>query len=81
MRRRTPPGEILDAEFLGPLGLTAAHVSERTGVDVAGIVAGRVRVNEDVAWVLGSEFRTTAEFWMNVQRAVDFPGHPTPRRR
>jgi addiction module HigA family antidote len=75
-RRREPttPGEILREEFLVPLGLTQKQLADHLGCDVKvvnRIVNGRVSVTADMALRLGSAFRTTPEFWLNAQKAVD----------
>jgi addiction module HigA family antidote len=75
-RRREPttPGEILREEFLVPLGLTQKQLADHLGCDVKvvnRIVNGRVSVTADMALRLGAAFRTTPEFWLNAQKAVD----------
>ena len=75
-RRRTPtsPGEILREEFLLPLGMTQKQLADHLGCDVKvvnRIVNGRTSVSAGMALRLGATFRTTAEFWLNAQKAVD----------
>ena len=75
-RRRPPtsPGEILREEFLLPLGMTQKHLADHLGCDVKvvnRIVNGRTSVSAEMALKLGAAFRTTAEFWLNAQKAVD----------
>ncbi len=74
--KRTPtsPGEILRAEFLEPAGVTQRALAERLGCDVKvinRIVNGRSAVTPEMALKLGAALRTTPEFWLNAQRAVD----------
>ena len=75
-RRREPtsPGEILREEFLVPLGMTQKRLADHIGCDVKvvnRIVNGRTSVTAEMALKLGATFRTTAEFWLNAQKAVD----------
>lgn len=73
-RQPTSPGEILHEEFLVPLGLTQKHLADHLRCDVKvinRIVNGRSAVTADMALKLGAAFETTAEFWLNAQKAVD----------
>ena len=73
-RRPTTPGEILKEEFLIPMGMTQGDLAERMGVSmqrVNTIINGRRAVTAETALLLSHVFRTTAEFWMNLQAAVD----------
>ena len=73
-RKPTTPGEILREEFLIPLALTQRQVAESLGCDVKvvnRIVNGRTSVSAEMALKLGAAFRTTPEFWLNAQKAVD----------
>ena len=73
-RRPTTPGEILREEFLVPLGLTQVELAARLRVPlqrVNTIIAGRRAVTAETALLLAREFKTTPEFWMNLQNAVD----------
>lgn len=73
-RPPTLPGEILREEFLVPAGLTQRQLAERLGTDVKvihRIVNGRTSVTPEMALKLGAALRTTPEFWLNAQRAVD----------
>ncbi len=75
-RRREPttPGEILREEFLIPLAMTQKQLADHLGCDVKvvnRIVNGRAAVSTEMALKLGAAFRTTPEFWLNAQKAVD----------
>ena len=75
-RRRAPtgPGEILREEFLLPLSMTQKQLANHLGCDVKvvnRIVNGRTSVSAEMALRLGATFGTTAEFWLNAQKAVD----------
>jgi addiction module HigA family antidote len=73
-RQPTPPGEILQEEFLVPLRLTQKQLADHIACDIKvinRIVNGRTSVTAEMALKLGASFRTTAEFWLNAQKAVD----------
>ena len=73
-REPTSPGEILREEFLSPLGMTQRQLANHLGCDVKvinRIVNGRTSVSAEMAMKLGAAFRTTADFWLNAQKAVD----------
>jgi len=75
-RRRTPttPGEILREEYLVPLGMTQKELADHLSCDVKvvnRIVNGRTSVSAEMALRLGAAFRTSPEFWLNAQKAVD----------
>jgi antitoxin HigA-1 len=75
MRRPpTTPGEILNEEFLKPLGMTQRELAEHLGCDVKvvnRIVNGRTSVTAEMAIRLGAALRMSPEFWLNAQQAVD----------
>ena len=75
-RRRSPttPGEILHEEFLVPLGMTQKQLADHLDCDIKvinRIVNSRTSVTAEMALKLGAAFRTTPEFWLNAQKAVD----------
>jgi addiction module HigA family antidote len=73
-RNPTPPGEILQEEFLLPLRLTQKQLADHVGCDVKvinRIVNGRTSVTAEMALKLAAALRTTPEFWLNAQKAVD----------
>lgn len=73
-RMPTTPGDILREEFLAPLAMTQKQLADHIGCDVKvinRIVNGRTSVTAEMALRLGATFRTTPEFWLNAQRAVD----------
>ena len=76
IRRREPttPGEILREEFLNPLRMTQKQLADHLGCDVKvvnRIVNGRAAVSTGMALKLGAAFRTSPDFWLNAQKAVD----------
>lgn len=73
-RKPTHPGEILDEEFLKPMGLTQRELANHIGCDVKVInrlINGRTSLTAEMALKLASTFNTTPEFWLNAQKAVD----------
>lgn len=73
-RTPTTPGEILKEEFLASLGLTQKQLADHLGCDVKvvnRIVNGRSAVTAEMALKLGAAFKTSPEFWLNAQEAVD----------
>ena len=68
------PGEILREEYLGPLSMSAGALAKALGVPrtrIERLVAGHTRVTTDTALRLGKFFRTSPQFWMNMQSGYD----------
>jgi antitoxin HigA-1 len=68
------PGEVLRAEFMEPLGLSARALAREIGVPpnrITAIINGERTVTAETAIRLGRRFGTSAEFWMNLQTAHD----------
>ena len=73
-RAPTSPGEILNQEYLKPLRLTQKRLADHLGCDVKAInriVNGRSAVSAGMAIRLAAAFKTTPEFWLAAQEAVD----------
>lgn len=73
-RKPTSPGEILNEEFLVPLKMTQKELADHIACDIKvinRIVNGRSSVTAEMAMKLGAALRTSADFWLNAQRAVD----------
>jgi addiction module HigA family antidote len=85
MPEPTSPGELLEEEWLKPLGMSQSALAEKMGVHVQvvnGIVRERRAVTAKTAWQLAQALKTTPEFWMNAQTAVDlWEARPEARRR
>lgn len=67
------PGEIL-ADELGELGITPTELSRQIGVPpnrISQIIQGKRAVTGDTALRLGHWFKSSAEFWLNLQTAYD----------
>jgi addiction module HigA family antidote len=74
LREPTRPGQILQEEFLEPLGISQTALARHTGwtqPKVSEIVRGDRGITPETAMVLADAFNTTPEFWLNLQRAVD----------
>lgn len=73
-RKPTTPGEILQEEFLTPLGLTQKEFANHIGYDVKVVnrlINGRTGVTASLALKLAAALNTSPEFWLNAQKAVD----------
>ena len=73
-RAPTSPGEILLEEWLKPRKLTQLRLAQKMGVDIQlvnGIVNGRRSVTAKTALLLAKVLKTSPEFWLNAQMAVD----------
>ena len=65
------PGEILREDFMIPLGLSSNALAKHLGVTAARIneiANGRRGISADTALRLARYFKTTPEFWMNMQK-------------
>ena len=72
--RPVPPGEVLNEEFLKPLGLTANALAKAIRVPpnrITAILKDERGITGDTAIRLGTFFKTSAEFWMNLQMTYD----------
>ncbi len=70
----TTPGEILQEEYLKPLRLTQKQLADHIGCDVKvvnRIINNKTSITAEMAVKLASAFKTTPQFWLNAQQAVD----------
>ncbi len=68
------PGEILANEYLDPLGLSSNRFAKHIHVPanrISGIINGQRGISGDTALRLSVAFRTSPEFWMNLQAHYD----------
>lgn len=68
------PGEILLEEFLEPLGISQYRLAKDVSVPprrINEIILGKRSVTADTALRLGLYFKTSPEFWMNLQTYYD----------
>jgi addiction module HigA family antidote len=72
--RPVHPGDILQNDFLEPLGLTAYRLAKQLGVSrptITQIVARRRGVTAEMALRLARYFGTSAQVWQNLQSQYD----------
>lgn len=72
--RNIHPGEILQEEFLAPLGLSAYKLSKDVGIPqsrVSEIIKGNRRITADTALRLSKYFGNSAKFWLGLQDDFD----------
>jgi addiction module HigA family antidote len=70
----TTPGEVLNEEFLIPLGVSQYRLAKNIGISarrINEIVHGNRAVTPDTALRLGKYFGVSAQFWMNLQARYD----------
>ena len=68
------PGEILNEEFLIPLGISAYKLSKDTNIPqtrVSAIIKGNRRITADTALRLAKYFGNTPKFWLGLQDDFD----------
>ncbi|CAI8851762.1 Antitoxin HigA-1 [Pseudomonas sp. IT-347P] len=67
------PGEVLNKEFMEPLGMTVIGLAcPRTGPrEIEKLVKCQLRICADLAISLATHLDTTPEFWMNLQSTYD----------
>ena len=68
------PGEILREEYLVPLKMSAGALARRLQVPrtrIERIVSEETGITTDTALRLARFFRTTPDFWMNMQVGFD----------
>ncbi|HZP78147.1 MAG TPA: HigA family addiction module antitoxin [Pseudolabrys sp.] len=73
-RKPATVGEILNEEFMQPLGLTQASLANAMGVQrkhVNELCNDRRNVTAATALILARVFGNSPEFWLNVQRRND----------
>jgi antitoxin HigA-1 len=68
------PGEILQEEFLAPLGVSQYQLAKGVHVParrINEIVHGQRRITADTALRLSRYFGTSERFWLNLQARYD----------
>jgi antitoxin HigA-1 len=68
------PGEYLGEEYLVPMKLTPYALAQKLGVPrtrIERLCRGQTGVTPDTALRLARYFRTTPDFWMNLQSLYD----------
>ncbi len=68
------PGEILEEEFLKPLGISAYRLAKETRIPatrISQIIKGKRRITADTALRFGKFFGNSADFWLGLQMKYD----------
>lgn len=68
------PGEILEEEFLKPMHVSQSKLARDLDVPhrrINEIARGKRAITPDTALRLAAYFKTTPEFWMNLQTFYD----------
>jgi addiction module HigA family antidote len=78
------PGEILSEEYLVPLKMSAGALAKKLNVPrtrIERLVARQTPVTTDTALRLAKFFRTSPEFWMNMQAGYDLKVEAAKKKR
>ncbi len=70
----THPGIILKEEFLDQLGISQVALASHLGIPVQRVnelIRGKRGVTPQTAWLLAQAFKTTPQFWLNLQSLHD----------
>ena len=70
----THPGEILLEEFLVPMEMSQTQLAEAMDVPIQRIntlISGKRGITPETAILLSRVFKTSPEFWMNLQASYD----------
>lgn len=74
MRIKTHPGEILNEEFIIPLGITSHYLSKQLNLSpsrIAEIIKGKRSITATAAIRLAKFFGTSSQFGLNLQIEYD----------
>ena len=73
-RKPISVGEMINEEFLAPLGITQGQLASAMGVSrrtVNELCTGKRSITVDTALMLAKVFGNTANFWLNLQQRND----------
>jgi antitoxin HigA-1 len=76
-RIATHPGEVLQQQYVKPLGLVQASLARELGIStnrLNELIKGKRGITADTALRLARRFKTSPEFWMNLQSAYELTG-------
>jgi len=68
------PGEVLQEEFLSPMGISVYRIAKETGLSptrIGQIIRGDRGITVETAIKIGRFLNTGPEFWMNLQSLYD----------
>ena len=76
MKKLNPvhPGEVLNEDFLKPLAISQNQIARDINVPprrINEIILGKRRITADTALRLAVYFKTSPQFWMNLQSSYD----------
>jgi len=78
------PGEILNEEFLIPLGISAYRLAKETFIPqtrVSEILKGNRRITADTALRLSKFFGNSPRFWLGLQNDYDLEEEGTQKEK
>ena len=73
-RKPSTPGEILLKEYLEPAGIAQADFAKHIGLatsTLSRLIDGKTKLTIRTAYRLAKATKTTVEFWVNLQQAID----------
>jgi len=73
-RKPTHPGEILNEEFLKPLGISQTQLADALGISfrtINELVNEKRNLSSEMAMKLSKYFGTSPELWLNLQNQYD----------
>ena len=73
-RVTTSPGEMLEEEFLKPMGISQNQLALHTSLPssrINGIIRGKRAITPETALRLARFFNNSPEFWLNLQQLHD----------
>jgi len=76
------PGEILNEEFLIPLGISAYRLAKETFIPqtrISEILKGKRRITADTALRLSKFFGNSPRFWLGLQNDYDLEEEGTQK--
>ena len=80
--RNIHPGEVLNEEFLLPLGISAYRLAKETFIPqtrVGEILKGNRRITADTALRLSKFFGNSPRFWLGLQNDYDLEEEETQK--
>lgn len=81
--RNIHPGEVLQEEFLKPMGISAYRLAMETRIPqtrISRILKGQRRITADTALRLARFFGTSPRFWLGLQNDYDLEAELEKKR-
>lgn len=82
--RNIHPGEVLNEEFLKPMGISAYRLAKETKIPqtrIAEIVKGSRRITADTALRFSKFFDNSPQFWLGLQNDYDLEEEGNSKRK